>query len=74
MVTRRQFLQGAAALTLLGGLDPRGTFAAPRGQGSAAALTGMATNGVSPASAVQRKSETLTERLLNRMVAAIRQI
>lgn len=47
MVTRRQFLQGAAALTLLGGLDPRGTLAAPRGQGSAAALTGMAKNGVS---------------------------
>jgi predicted alpha-1,2-mannosidase len=47
MVTRRQFLQGAAALTLLGGLDPRGTFAAPRGQGSTAALTGMAKNGVS---------------------------
>jgi len=47
MVTRRQFLQGAAALTLLGGLDPRGALAAPRGQGSAAALTGMAKNGVS---------------------------
>ena len=49
MVTRRQFLQGAAALTLLGGLDPRGTLAAPRAPGGAgaAASRGLAKNAVS---------------------------
>ncbi len=47
MLTRRRFLQGAAALTLLGRIDPRGALAAPRGQGSAAALTDLAKNGVS---------------------------
>ncbi|GAB3781991.1 GH92 family glycosyl hydrolase [Dyella agri] len=39
MVTRRRFLQGASALTLLGGLDARGALAATHKHGGADALS-----------------------------------